>query len=472
MEAPSTVAPPGAYLRSRKRLVVCCDGTWLDNTMGLMNKKIPLPSNITRITHAIKAKSSDGVPQVVFYEPGVGTEGGITNKIIGGATGQGLSDNIREAYSFLANNYSNGDEIFLLGFSRGAFTARSVAGLIGGIGLLTKAGLPDLAEVFKDFQHRRDPNYRPANPDIPFPRKPSASDPRYRETMARDGLTRLGVRVKVVGVFDTVGSLGIPRVGWLDRFRLQDRSTKEFLFYDTSLDICIDNAYQALALDENRSAFPPAVWERPPNNTITNLRQVWFPGVHSNIGGGYPDQGISNITLAWMMSQLEPFIDFDPDYILDCYDETRMHYRETNQKPRPWSFGKIYNSLTGVYLLDGSVTRTPGMYCKVDPTTGRATSKSLRQTNEYIHPSARTRLELDGPGKDDRGAYEGRALDPYKLKYEDNPQNGTRPLAVWVSRSKRKGAPRKELPESPLWDKERQLLKESPKMFDYVSGVG
>ena len=437
-----------------------------------MDKKLPIPSNVTRITHAIKAKSSDGIPQIVFYQGGVGTEGGIISKVIGGITGQGLSDNVREAYAFLANNYSNGDEIFLIGFSRGAFTARSVAGLIGGAGLLTKSGLPDLGEVYRDFQHRRDPDYEPAYPDVPFPRKPSASDPRYRETLEREGLTRLGIKVKVVGVFDTVGSLGIPRIGLLERFRLQSMSMKEFLFYDTNLGNHIENAYQALALDENRSAFSPAVWEKPPGN-MTNLRQVWFPGVHSNIGGGsYADQGMANITLAWMMSQLEPFIEFDADYILECHDEARMHYKETNQKPRPWSFGKIYNSLTGVYILDGSKTRTPGMYTKADPNTGRATSKPLRQTNEYIHPSARTRLELDGPGKEDRGAYEGKALDPYKLRYEDNPQNGTRPLALWVSRSKRKGDPRKQLPESPLWDKERLLLRESPKMYDYVLGVG
>ncbi|KAL8803792.1 MAG: hypothetical protein Q9200_006071 [Gallowayella weberi] len=470
MQAPGSIAPSGPRLRSQKRLIACCDGTWLDSTMGLMNHKVPPLSNVTRISHAIKAKSSDGISQVIFYQPGVGTEGGVFNKVIGGATGEGLSGNIRETYAFLANNYSNGDEIFLLGFSRGAFTARSVAGLIAGAGLLTKSGLPDLAEVFKDFQHRRDPKYRPANPDIPFPRKPSASDPRYRETLEREGLTRLGVKIKVVGVWDTVGSLGIPKVGWLSRFGLGDKSTKEFTFYDTSLDNCIENAYQALALDENRTAFAPAVWEKPQGNT-TNLRQVWFPGTHSNIGGGYPDQGMANITLAWMISQLAPFIDFDPDYILDCYDETKMHYRATSQKPRPWSFGKIYNTLMGVYLLDGATTRTPGMYFRIDPNTGQPTSKPLRQTNEYVHPSARTRLELDGPGKEDRGSYDGKALDPYKLKYEDNPSNGTRPIALWVSRTRRKGVPRKELPESPLWDKERQLLKESPKMYDYVLGV-
>ena len=156
---------------------------------------------------------------------------------------------------FICNNYSTDDEIFLFGFSRGAFTARSIAGLIAGVGLLTKAGLPCLAEVFKDFENRRDANYQPANPDIPFPNKPSASDPRYEEELEKRGLTRLDIDVKAVGVFDTVGSLGIPRIPWLERLRLQTRSTKEFLFYDTNLNDHIENAFQALALDEHRASF-------------------------------------------------------------------------------------------------------------------------------------------------------------------------------------------------------------------------
>lgn len=147
------------------------------------------------------------------------------------------------------------DEIFLFGFSRGAFTARSIAGLIGGVGLLTKAGLPSLAEVFKDFENRENPNYQPATPDSPFPNKPSASDPRYEEELEKRDLTRLDIEIKVVGVFDTVGSLGIPRIPWLERLHLQTRSTKEYLFYDTNLNNRIQNAFQALALDEHRASF-------------------------------------------------------------------------------------------------------------------------------------------------------------------------------------------------------------------------
>lgn len=93
-------------------------------------------------------------------------------------------------YRFICNNYSTDDEIFLFGFSRGAFTARSIAGLIAGVGLLTKAGLPFLAEVFKDFENRKNSNYRPANLDSPFPNKPSASNPRYEEELEKRDLTR------------------------------------------------------------------------------------------------------------------------------------------------------------------------------------------------------------------------------------------------------------------------------------------
>jgi uncharacterized protein (DUF2235 family) len=102
-----------------------------------------------------------------------------------GSIGEGVGENVREGYSFLANNWAPGDEIFLVGFSRGAFTARSIAGLIGQVGLLTKKALGSLAEVFKDVQHRRDPHYRPANPDVPFPDKPSADDPYYKEELDR-----------------------------------------------------------------------------------------------------------------------------------------------------------------------------------------------------------------------------------------------------------------------------------------------
>jgi len=109
------------------------------------------------------------------------------DQLLPGATGQGLSENVREAYAFISNNYEPGDEIFLLGFSRGAYTARSIAGLIGAVGLLTKRGLWALPEIFRDAKHARDRYYRPRNPDVPFTDKPCAENPRYPEELERVG---------------------------------------------------------------------------------------------------------------------------------------------------------------------------------------------------------------------------------------------------------------------------------------------
>ncbi|EAW36794.1 DUF2235 domain-containing protein, partial [Lyngbya sp. PCC 8106] len=113
-----------------KRLVVCCDGTW----QKLNN---PYPTNVVKIAQAIKTIASDGVPQIVFYDEGIGSEGGL-DLLLGGAFGQGIDKNIQDGYRFLCLNYNEGDEIYLFGFSRGAYTVRSLAGLIYNSGLLSR----------------------------------------------------------------------------------------------------------------------------------------------------------------------------------------------------------------------------------------------------------------------------------------------------------------------------------------------
>lgn len=191
----------------------------------MKNGKLALPSNVTRITRAIRTESRDGIPQVIFYQAGVGTEGGIVSRVVGGATGYGLEENVREAYAYVANNYAIGDELFFFGFSRGAFTARSVAGVIGGIGVLTKDGLDSFSVIFRDYQNRHDRHYRSPWPNVPFPNKPRHFNNEYARELERvgkarylqapvthcqqRGLTTLGVPIKVVGVWDTVGRLSI-----------------------------------------------------------------------------------------------------------------------------------------------------------------------------------------------------------------------------------------------------------------------
>ena len=171
-----------------------------------------------------------------------------------------------------------------------------------------------------------------------------------------------------------------------------------------------------------------------------------------------------------MLSQIQPFIDFNDEYILEQYDLTEEHYEQTDQKSRPWSFGKIYRSMTGIYIIGGSLTRTPGQYSRVDPDTGESTGKPLRQTNEYIHPSARSRTVLKGPGVEDEGVYHSHALENYKVKFEDEAAN-QRPVAFWQPRGRRKGSKLKDLPECPLLRTERVLLEESPRIEEYLYGA-
>jgi uncharacterized protein (DUF2235 family) len=155
-------------LRRPKKLIVCCDGTWMDSDNGFergswlsgTSDHLQVPSNVTRIGRAIKAEDRNRHPQIVYYQAGVGTGLTFVDQLLGGGTGKGISENIREAYSFLANNYTEGDSIFLLGFSRGAFTVRSIAGLIGGLGLLEKEALPFFYDIFKDWENAGVPNYQ------------------------------------------------------------------------------------------------------------------------------------------------------------------------------------------------------------------------------------------------------------------------------------------------------------------------
>lgn len=205
----------------------------------------------------------------------------------------------------MAANYFDGDEIILVGFSRGAFTARSVAGMIGKLGLLTRKGIDQFYPIFMDMKRWHYPDQLDQFPDEPFSEKPKGPNAarEYRDKLEQLGLTRVRqnhgkgdlITIKAVACWDTVGSLGIPQFEWLSK-AIPAPGSK---FWDTSLSDRVEYAFHALALDESRLSFTPAVWERLANNGCsTDLRQVWFPGTHGNCGGGAADQGIANITLA------------------------------------------------------------------------------------------------------------------------------------------------------------------------------
>ncbi|KAJ5232985.1 hypothetical protein N7468_005941 [Penicillium chermesinum] len=399
-----------------KRIIACMDGTWTNSDYGYTrptlderNATIQVPTNVTRLYRALRKRGLGDTSQVLYYHPGVGSSGELVDTLEGGVFGAGVSENVRETYDFIVSNYEPGDEIILVGFSRGAFTARAVAGLITDIGLLNTKGMEYFYAIFEDVQNWKNPHYKDKFPTVPFPDKPSTPTRgnEYRRRLEENKLTRLydpeGYRIKVrcVAVWETVGSLGIPDTNLSNRLH----------FYDTSLSNEIEYAFQALALDETRTSFVPTLWHRP-SHVHTHLRQVWFPGAHSNVGGGMPDQEIANITMAWMMDQLASIgVSFENGIIEKIFTENVLYYYHARPKAlTPTKAQRTKTDGPRVYRLAGKTTRTPGMYRRIDPDTGDPTHQFLKRTNESIHRSVRIRLALEGLGYDDVGLYKCRAL--------------------------------------------------------------
>jgi hypothetical protein len=263
---------------SLKRLVLCLDGTWnADDSEQI--------TNIVRIRDLInpKLETERGIEyQRVYYHNGVGTGLSTRDKIIGGATGAGLGHNVRSAYRFLSQQYQEGIEIYVFGFSRGAFTARSIAGYIGASGLLEPEHCSAENEMRAWNFYRTPPDDR---------------QPQDHEALAK--LSYPDVKIRLLGVFDTVGALGVP----LELFGNWNR--RRFQFHDVALGTNVEYALHALAIDEKRGPFQASLWQYPNHKNFEDVEQVWFPGVHSNIGGGYENTGLSDVALHWMLSRIE-----------------------------------------------------------------------------------------------------------------------------------------------------------------------
>ncbi len=271
-----------------KRLIVCCDGTWQQ-----LNSSYP--SNVIKLAQAVKSSASDGVGQIVFYDEGVGSD---TNKILGGATGLGIDRNIQDAYRFLSLNYEQGDEIYLFGFSRGAYTVRSLAGMIHCSGLLDRPHITRASEAYELYRNRGIK-----------PKDKIAAD--YREDYGDR------VPITLLGCFDTVGALGIPT---LPAFKKYDEQLKKrYRFHDTTLNKSIQNALHAVAIDEVREIFDVTLMKKNPDVPNQRVIQVWFPGEHGCIGGGSKEySGLSDATLQWMLDSIGNLglgLEFDPSVI-------------------------------------------------------------------------------------------------------------------------------------------------------------
>lgn len=272
-----------------RRLVLLFDGTW---------NKPERRTNVERLRELIAPRGADGVEQIINYIPGVGVSRGLTH-LLGGAFGYGLAGNVRDGYHWLCETWRAGDKIYLFGFSRGAYTARSLAGMICKCGLLV--GDTDARVSAADVSAAYDV-YR----DSSLPGDPAAVAFRAAHSTAID--------IHFIGVWDTVGALGIPHtVAWFPYARAR------YQFHDTELSKIVKCAYQALALDEHRANFAPALWTRDPytlipGETVTSknreqieIEQRWFIGSHADVGGGNDRDGagrkpdpLPDLPLAWL----------------------------------------------------------------------------------------------------------------------------------------------------------------------------
>jgi hypothetical protein len=288
-----------------KHLIICLDGTWSN-----ANSAAP-PTNIAILANIIDPKPEGGPEQRIYYDAGVGT-GGFLDRIAGGVFGKGLSANVLAAYRFLSQFYAPGDNIYVFGYSRGAFTARSLCGFLSASGLLTE----DMCnEANLEFAW----NYYRTPPKARFP----ADRARLRR-ITHDP----DARVRFLGVFDTVGALGIPAS------RMRGIGRRAFQFHDTDVSSIVDHSCHALAIDEHRTEFEAAVWTEPRHRKYRTVEQAWFPGSHANVGGGCDDNGLSDLALEWMLKRLSQH-----------RPELKLSPVETWERPLNPSYrGKLYRS--------------------------------------------------------------------------------------------------------------------------------
>lgn len=270
-----------------KRLAVFLDGTWNkpdDNT------------NVWRLRSMMARTDESGNAQLAYYDTGVGTR--WYDRFRGGLTGRGLSRNIREAYQWLVEHYEDEDEIYIFGFSRGAFTARSLAGMISRCGLLKPGAPMPVKQVFERYKRAE------AKPIYRLPRGRPASDGLPLEDRWVAEYSRR-VRIRFIGVWDTVGALGlnlIPR---------PHEARGEYDSHVVRLSNSFDHAYQAIALDEHRKSYPVSRWyrfipEAAPRKSHAvppEVEQRWFIGSHTNVGGGYRNDPLAHVPLAWLQSK-------------------------------------------------------------------------------------------------------------------------------------------------------------------------
>ena len=324
------------------------------------------PSHVGKILRAVKplAREKDGVevPQLVFYDKGIGT-GGFSDAVLGGGFGSGIKTNVLDCYDFIVQNYEEGDQLFFFGFSRGAFTVRVLAGLISVCGLLTKGDshyAPEAYEIFKLQATKKAGKEKLLK---------AFRDGKYKKRTPYGGRNEAvrDVNVHFLGVWDTVPAIGLAgylgRVGgWLGRHLRMNNYT---------LSKKVEYAYHALGLDENRRAFDPLLWDSPPRYekdepvVHKEMEQRWFAGIHTTIGGGFSKDELSYITLKWMVDKaVARGLQFTDQKFLDKKDDTLKTYLDFYMPDEKSYQDDLERNSIWVYPVEGfwkkRVVRLPG----------------------------------------------------------------------------------------------------------------
>ncbi|MDE2196327.1 MAG: DUF2235 domain-containing protein [Gammaproteobacteria bacterium] len=328
-----------------RNIAVFADGTWESN-------EVANPTNVVKLHAALLPQDTAGNPQISVYQIGLGSEGLKAWRVLSGATGAGLSENVQDLYGYLVLNYRPRDRLFLFGFSRGAYTVRSLSGLIRSAGILRPENFERIKEAYAIYIARGLETHPRAVRSRNF--RQAYAWPEFAEP---DDFV-----IHCIGVWDTVGALGIPGTGVE---KLVER------FHDTDLSTFTHYAFQALAVDERRSTFMPCVWTQQAGAPTTQvLEQTWFAGVHSDVGGGYKEDGLSNDTLAWMWLRAE-----QAGLALD-----------KKQFPARNPFDTLHNSLTGLFkLLSWFRSGVRKIILKQPP--------PAPNTNQGVHESVKARYD-------------------------------------------------------------------------------
>jgi len=337
-----------------KNIILLSDGTGQRGGVGYE----------TNVWSLYKSIVHNNPNQLICYDDGVGSQKSRVQKILGGMTAFGLAQNVRDLYTFLIRHWEPEDRIYLFGFSRGAFTVRILSDLIAHCGIIrlnpnitSENQLNELIEsayvaTLKAYHH-----------------------PKYAKAFNDTYSWNVKPNIHFIGVWDTVGAIGVP----FKQARFAMHNLIEYGFRGHALNDCVNYAAHAISIDDNRETFHPVVWDERIDHNPERINQMWFAGVHTNIGGGYPKNQLSRVSLEWMIDQIKLADEkaglSDSESLLFCKNklETISSDKDTH--------GRMYNSRSSISTVYRFLPRNMKAY-----------GESYSEEKIKIHPSVFERI--------------------------------------------------------------------------------